>query len=873
VLPSSRPSDAAAPLHLPAAEERAAARGAGAAEGAAAEEEEEVVPRLKFSDATLDIVLEDYSEKTGRTLLLSPGLPKITMTLQSQGDLTIEEYLQAIEAVLSMNQIGLLPVGEKFLKVVPIKEARKESMPIGAPSTPIGDTDRIISQMIPLKHIDLTEAQKAVDALKHAYAEVHMFERINSILVTDTEANVGKIMEILSYVDQPVTAREEPHVVVIMHAKAADVKRKLEEIIADAQKDAEAQKSTVPPLKTSGSPGVAKPEGGAPAAPEPTVPGVLRPPRAARPGVEPVEAELVAMAERGIITGKVKIVADERTNLLIIITRPENMTFFEKIIKVLDVATDPDVIAKIFRLEYADAENVAQTLNTLIGNKTEKPTEGQPAAGAKEEQGKASALKEYVEQLRAPAGTAAAEAKSKIGELSAANIKILPDKRTNSLLIMASRSDMSALEELVKSMDIMLSQVMIEVVIFKIGLTRNSERGIDWVQRALVAYEDENSRRSPIMAFAGAAGGATERKGMQSPLLGTSLANMAGASGNLAYYFTFFNLNLDAIIRLVASDSHTEVVASPNILTTDNKEATINVTKEKYFFKGLKFVSTSGSGAGEWVDDVEMRKVGTKLTVTPRINEKKFVVMEIKQSFEEEGAPQTIAGAGGPSDWPTVDSSELTASVAVRTGETIVLGGLTTRTGLDAKDRVPLVGDIPLIGRLFQRARDRGQKDETVVFITPFVLDSPEEIEAESARRREALEKRPEWPAGSGSRLRTETNAPAGPRGRIPTKTPPSATEAAPAVSSATEAVTAPEPLKAPPVEPAAQQTPAAAPQAPAESAPPAAALSPPKEPAWASDPEVVRLNAEEQKRWGKRLSKVDADAEKSLQEATPATP
>ncbi|NQT93272.1 MAG: type II secretion system secretin GspD [Lentisphaerae bacterium] len=703
-------------------------------------EDDSLVPRLKFNNATVDIVLDDYAEKTARTLLKSPGVPRVNISLKSEGDLNLDEYLQAIETVLSMNGIVMLPVGEKFLKVVPVKQARAEGMPIGVgPVERMAETDRLVSQMIPLNHIDIAEARKAIETLKHAYGQIHMFERTNSILLTDTAVNINRITEILAYIDQPVEAREEPHVVVIRYAKAGEIKQKLEELIADQQK--EAQKSTVPAPKRSGSPGVQRAT---------RVTGVIRAPKSQEAPV--TMAELVEMAERGIISGKVKIIADDRTNVLIIITRPENMAFFEKIISVLDVETDPDVVVKIIRLEYADAESVASTLNTLIG-KPDKASPEAVRAGTGKKGASSADLKEYVARLEE--GGPASAAKSKIGELSSENIKILPDKRTNALLIMASKGDFAAIEELIKSMDMMLSQVLIEVVIFKIGLLEENERGMDWIQRAMVAYEEQaDGTRRPLSAFAGTAGGGADRARIRNPLAATSIAGLAGAPGNLTYYFTFFNMNIDAIVKLVASDNRSQIVASPRILTTDNKEATIKVTKEKYFFKGLKFVSTSGSGGGEWVDDVVMRPVGNKLTVTPHINEKKFVVMEINQTLEEEGTGQDIVGGGGiTTTWPTIDSSELTASIAVRSGETIVLGGLVSTTLKLEESKVPILGDIPVIGNLFKSKSRGDNRSEIVVFITPHVLDTPEEIYEESMRRQDAMEAEVAWPEGSHSKL------------------------------------------------------------------------------------------------------------------------
>lgn len=690
--------------------------------------------KLKFKNSPMDLVLQDYSEKTGRTLLQAPNLPKANITLEGQTDLTLDEYLLAIDTVLAMNNITLLRVGDKFLKVVPIGSARQEEMGIRSEETAPKDAAALVSQMIQLQYITINEAKQAIDALKHPYAQVHLFERINSILLTDTAANVNRIMEIIKYIDQPAEAKEEPNIIEIHYASAADIKRKLEEVIAEAQKDAE--KTAVPKAKTSGAPGVERAS---------TIPGVMRaaPSRVtpAAPAPAPSVDELIEQAERGILIGKVKIIADERTNILIIITRRENMGFFEKIIKVLDVMTAPDVMVKVIRLEYADAETLAASLNSLIGGKpaaAEKAKEGGKPV-TKEEEGKSAALNDYVQQLQREVA-ATKEGKSKVGELSAANIKILADKRTNSLLIMATKADLAALQDMVKDMDIMLSQVLIEVVIFRITLASENDRGIDWVQRALISYQNgADGSKTPVVSWAGAFGGGNDRPNMKDPLTLTTVNSLSSVGNNLTYFFSFYGANLDTIIKLVANNTKGRIMASPQILTLDNKPATLSITSQRYFFQGQKYVSAA-NGSGTYVPDVALKELGTKLTCTPHINEKKYVVMEIVQTFQRPGATQTIADpVSGTTQWPTIDSSEFTASVAVRSGETIVLGGMIDTDKEATESKVPLLGDIPLVGNLFKYKTDADNRNETVVFITPHVLNSPAEVEKETARIRKSL--------------------------------------------------------------------------------------------------------------------------------------
>jgi general secretion pathway protein D len=761
------PDDAlpAAPVVAPAARARPAAgavaartRGGPAAAGGAGQ-------RLKFNAAPTDIVLQDYSEHTGRTLLTAPNLPKATITLQSQGELSMEEYLQAIETVLGMNGIALLKEGEKFLRVVPNAQARTEPMAIRPydAANPPKESGELISQMIPLVNIEPAEAQKAIEPLKHASGQIHVFERINSLLLTDTAANVARIMEVLKYVDQAVEAKEEPIIVQIRFAKAEDVKRKLEEIIADQLK--EQQKSTMQPARMTGRPGVE-------AVPSPVLSAVIRAPGAGAAAAAAAAAaqtlDLTSMAGRGVITGKVKIVADDRTNILILITRRENMTFFEKVISVLDVETAPEVMVKVFRLEYATADEVASMLNSLIGA-TGSPKDDAPKAAAlpsRTVRPEGVPLSEYGGRRTTPTPTPAPSPvpgaiddgsasdvgmKTKIGQLSKENIKIMSDKRSNSLIIMASRGDLATIEEIIKGMDMMLSQVLLECAVISVDVGGGIQSGMQWVQRSMTVYDKKNSGVvSPVGAFAGGGGG-----GVKSPTDATALTTAGSLAGNLAggpglsYYLTHFGLNMDAVLTMLQTDNRGRLLSTPVILTQDNTEAVIDSSSEQYYPGPPQSVALPSGG---WSSEpsVLSRKVGLHMKIKPHINEKKNVLMEITLQNEDPGEKQQI----GNQIWPTVKSREISASIAVRDRQTIVLGGLKTQQEGRTRAGVPFLYKIPLIGWFFQFRSSSESSSEVVVFVTPYVLNTPDEIMAESVRRGGALDARGLWKQDwSGSKL------------------------------------------------------------------------------------------------------------------------
>jgi len=708
---------------------------------AGTDEDAEEMYDANYPNTPLDMVLQEYADVVGRTLLFAPGLPKGNVTLVSQDSLPREDFLEALETLLAMHQVGLLPVGEKFIKVVPIKTARQEPMAILEDGENIDhpETSDLISQIIQLKYIEAAEISKTIEPLKHPYGTVQLFERNNSILVTDTAATVNRIVQIIRYLDKAVPAKEQPNIIQINYAKASDIKGKLEEIIAESQAEQKQRKATIPRQKSSGQPGTVKKS-----APQ----GVMRARPVTTPSkiAEPTSIEqLIAEAERGIIRGTVKIIADDRTNKLIIITRPENMTFFEKVVGWLDIKTVPNVLVKVVRLEYAEAKAIASMLNDLIGaQQTEDhstPTGDSSSGGSGSASGSRDTRTSPPANTTQPApkGAARASKTSELGELSSENIKILSDERTNSLIIMARREDFTVLEGIIGDMDMMLSQVLIESCILEVELSDNLQAGVDWVQRSMTAYDggENEETREALFSFAGGGGGGEGSPRNTVDLL--SVDDLSLGSG-LTYYFTHFGLSLDVVLRMAASDNRTRILSSPVIVTHDNTEAKISSSEERYFYKGKKWTGSSDSGTYE--DDVERRKVGLHLTVTPHINEKKFVLMDINQEVEQLAGTQSI----GDNDWPIVNVREMSASVAVQNRETIVLGGLIKNSESEIEKGIPILSRIPLLGWLFGYKSKDDARSEIIVFITPYVLDTPEEMYEESARRKGSVDIEGMWP-------------------------------------------------------------------------------------------------------------------------------
>jgi general secretion pathway protein D len=734
--PAQPPSPPSIPSATPAA---TPAMSGGNTSGTAADK----LILLNFRDSPLDQVLEFVADLQGRTLIKSPGL-NATITLKSQTRLSVKEALQAVDTVLAMNNVTLVPMGDKFLKVVQTSAARQEGMALRLtlPEEPLPQADQLVSQVVVLKYIEIAEATPIIQSLLHGYGKIQALERTNSLLITDTTANMRLILEILEYLDQPAEAKVETRIYTIRYAKASEIAGRLNELIADSQAKEDKPRIEQAAAGTQANlpPGIA----------------ALRP-RAAQAAAGAEGETAAQLAERGIIRGKVKIIADERTNILFVISRSENYVFFDRIVEVLDRPVDPAIAVRVVALEYAKAEEIAGILNEFIGAASQEKGEGAPAgAAAATGEGQAAdtrsqALRDFIAkraEARTQEAAGGAEAASAFGRLSP-NTKILADKRTNSLLLMGSKGDLDALFEVIDNLDIMLAQVLIETVIMEINLGKGLESGVDWLQRSVTAYQSEQRGprgavqvQRPVYAFGGGStmiGDPAFKSG--DSLLDTADGNSSLGSSALSYYLTFFDLNLDAVIRLAANSRDARILSTPVVLTTDNTEATISVGEQRPVV-----TSTSVSSVGgQLTSNYEYRDIGIELAVTPRINPQRFVVMEIKQSANNVGGFETIDG----NRVPIITKREISAQIAVRSRNTIVLGGLVGTDKSKSRTKVPLLGDIPLLGAFFRSDTRSETRTELLVMITPYVLTTPDEARQETVRlHKNSLSSKTRWHEG-----------------------------------------------------------------------------------------------------------------------------
>jgi general secretion pathway protein D len=427
-----------------------------------------------------------------------------------------------------------------------------------------------------------------------------------------------------------------------------------------------------------------------------------------------------------LIRGNVQIVADERTNILLIVSRPENDAFFAEMIAALDKKVDPEITVRIFNLQFAEAENVSETLNELIGaatGDTNRPNVQTDAPEGGNRSGQT--LREFIRQRNngneAPQADRLAEGGDGIGRLSE-NTRILADARTNSLILMGRNGDLDVLEGVVRQLDIMLAQVAVRAVIMEVNLNDNLSYGIDWLQRSLTVNDVTTVNgvkiREPVAAFGGGQNLSPNSTAFRD---GADVGRDIQLSpGSLSYFTTLYDYNLDAVLRLAQGSSDAKVIATPIIVTTDNTEASIVVGERR------AIPTTTATTIGGSVQSAfEYENIGLDLTVTPRINPQGVVIMEVTQSAENVGGSTIIDG----NEVPIITTRQLEASVAIRSGGTLALGGLVREDKRDSETKVPILGSIPILGHLFRSTSSENVRTELLVLLSPEVLVTAEEAE------------------------------------------------------------------------------------------------------------------------------------------------
>lgn len=418
---------------------------------------------------------------------------------------------------------------------------------------------------------------------------------------------------------------------------------------------------------------------------------------------------------RGKAGAALRAVADSRTNSIILLASGAETESVRKLIAFMDKDVPRgESNIQVYRLQNSVAEDLAKVLTNIVkeGSSTASASGGaSPAAGVK---------------------TAPTTVVSK-------NVQIVPDKATNTLVVMAEREDYKIIENIIKQLDVPRPMVYIEALIMEVNAKKDFKLGVEW--RGITEHGSVDG--NPTAAFAGSGGVSSTTKGGYNILDGLLTTTTAGVVGAFPAGFSMGMVGanikiggvtfptIGAVIQAYRDDSEVSILSTPQIMTLNNEEAEINVGSNVPYVTRQDQTNAGTTGATNY-SSYEYRDVGVNLKVTPNINEENFIRLKINQEV-------TKVQSGADQARPTTLKRTAKTTVIVKDNETVVIGGLVGDSTDDSTYKFPLLGDIPLLGWLFKTKSSSREKTNLYVFLTPHIVRTQADAAKLYQEKRESM--------------------------------------------------------------------------------------------------------------------------------------
>jgi general secretion pathway protein D len=544
------------------------------------------------------------------------------VTILSSTPMSPDAFYEAFLSILQVHGFVAVPAGN-IIKIIPDANARQ--VPANdLPGSVSSTSDEFVTQVIGLRNVSAAQLVPVLRPLIPQYGHLVAYQQSNMLIISDRANNVNRLMRIIQRIDQG--GDEEIDIVQLQNASAADIVRVVNSLYSGPQAQQEA----------------------------PTL--------------------------------QAKLVADDRTNSVLISGEKTQRLRLKTLVTHLDTPLETGGDTQVWYLNYADAEAIAGKLKEQVtGIVQAAPGQpGQPGGGG---------------------GAAAAADRS---------TTIWADPQMNALVVTAPPKIMRQLKAVVDKLDVRRAQVHIEALLVEISYNKASELGVNWA----IDGSGADDNLVPVGTFNQPVGNASIGSivaGIQNPAaflesgLPTGLTLGAGR-------FQDSGVNFAVILRALRNDANTNILQTPSVTTLDNQEAEIKVAQEVPFLTG-QFTNTGASqGQVTPFQTIQREEVGEILKITPQINEGNSVQLKIEQ--ESSNVSQGIQGAV---DLVT-NKRTISTTVMVEDGGIIVLGGLISDQAREGEVRVPILGAIPIIGELFKTRSGSKEKRNLMVFIRPTIM-------------------------------------------------------------------------------------------------------------------------------------------------------
>jgi general secretion pathway protein D len=567
---------------------------------------------INFEGVDIEKFIKFISKTTGKNFIVDRRV-KGKITIISESKISVKEAYKIFESVLEVHGFALVESGD-VTKIVPATDARSKSIETRLREEAGEPEDKVITQIIRLQYADPNEIKKLFSPLISKSSVILSYPPTNMLIVTDVLSNIQRLLHLLSAIDVEGVGQELA-MIPLEYATSQTLVKTLNSIFS--KKSTKGRKSSSDP---------------------------------------------------------VKIVAEERTNSVIVLASEDDMIKVKELIAMLDkeVPREEGKI-RVYYLEHAKAEELEKVLKNL------------PSKQSKDKKGRAPIISK--------------------------DVTIAADKSTNSLIITAEREDYLILEAVIKKLDIPRSMVYIECVIMEVTADKSLELGLDWR-----AGGEFGSNMGGIIGGFGE--GLLSSSAVPTATINKFTGNTVGVIGkSIKFGGQTFN-SLSAFIKATMTDTDVNVISTPQILTTDNEEATFKVGET------IPYITRSGTTDSSYdYNNYEYRDVGVSLKVTPQINKSGFVRLEIEQEVKDVVDDAVAENLLAPK---TTNRSSKT-TVMVQNKQTIVLSGMIDDKVTVSKSGIPCLGKMPIIGRMFSSYQNTHDKTNLFFFLTPHIINNKQE--------------------------------------------------------------------------------------------------------------------------------------------------
>ncbi len=588
--------------------------------------------KINMKEADIRNFIEQISDITGYSFVVDMRV-KGKVTVVSHADMTADEIFSMFQSVLRVHGYASIKSGSIY-KIVPTQGAKQDNLPLAGG----GDrSERMITRVIQVENTNAVELVPILRPMVPQYGHLAAVTSANALIISDHASNINRIMNIVKRIDSAES--EEIEVVQLTHAWVTDVVKLLE---------------TLTPVETGGK-------------------------------------------KRGKSSGaaRVRVVAEERTNRLILRGEKSARMRVKGLIKELDQPVEARGSTQVIYLRHADAVKLAEILRGIVT-------------------GKAVSLNKSTKSSSTRGRTTSSRSTASAGS-SSNGITIQPDETLNALVIKADPTDMVEIRSIIDQLDVRRAQVLIEAAIIEITGTVGKGFGVQWG-----AVDDQNLIGGVNFGNVG---------NSLNSIIAAATDSASGAATGLASGITLGGGKVDSegkvefamILQAISSATNTNLLSTPSIMTLDNEEASIVVGENVPFVTGSQ-LSSSGDNPFQ---TIERKDVGLTLKITPQVSAGSTIRLQVEQETSNVTATAESINA---TDVVTA-KREIKTTVLANDGQVIVLGGLMKEDIETSESKVPILGDIPLLGVLFRSTQKKHVKRNLVVLLHPTIIRTAEKAD------------------------------------------------------------------------------------------------------------------------------------------------